>query len=198
MIAVLALLAGYIIGGFPTGILLSKWLKGVDPRKIGSHSSGATNVSRVLGKKWAVVVLIIDGLKGFLPVRFLTPLFSNHVSPDLIAVALSIGLIMGHIWTPYAGFRGGKGVATAAGAMIALSPIGMAIAMGVWIVVFLFSHIVSVSSVIAAVCFPLIILFMPDSSHTITFGAALIALIILYTHRENLQRLKCGEEKKMF
>ncbi len=110
-------LAGYLIGGLPTGILLCRAIKGVDPRSIGSGSSGATNVSRVLGKKWALVVLVIDALKGFLPVEFLAPLLApQHLA--LAGVLMTVGVIAGHVWTPYALFRGGKGVATAAGALL--------------------------------------------------------------------------------
>ena len=128
----LVLLAGYLIGGLPTGILFCRAIKGVDPRSIGSGSSGATNVSRVLGKKWALVVLFIDALKGYLPVKFLAPLLSpEHFA--LASVLMTIGVIAGHVWTPYASFRGGKGVATAAGALLALQPLAVVIALAVWL-----------------------------------------------------------------
>ena len=111
----LAALIGYLVGGIPTGIWLSKLIAGKDPRASGSGSSGATNVSRVLGKKWGIVVLLLDALKGFAPVFWLAPLiFSENLVEVKIVIACTA--VMGHVFTPYAKFKGGKGVATAAGA----------------------------------------------------------------------------------
>ena len=153
-------LAGYLIGGLPTGILLCRAIKGVDPRSIGSGSSGATNVSRVLGKKWALVVLVIDALKGFLPVEFLAPLLApQHLA--LAGVLMTVGVIAGHVWTPYALFRGGKGVATAAGALLALEPIAVLIALAVWLLVFLPLRYVSLASLSAALALALAMWLLP-------------------------------------
>jgi acyl phosphate:glycerol-3-phosphate acyltransferase len=195
--ALLALL-GYAIGGIPTGIWLCRIVKGEDPRKSGSGTSGATNVSRVLGKKWAVIVLLIDVVKGFLPVKFLVPALVEPFQLPIASAIMMICLVAGHIWTPYAKFRGGKGVATATGALLALNPLAVVLALGVWLAVFLIWHIVSVSSLAAAICLPEIMSFMPHHSHVIINAAILVALILLFTHRGNLARLKRGEEKRLF
>jgi acyl phosphate:glycerol-3-phosphate acyltransferase len=196
-LALLAIL-GYAIGGIPTGIWLCRMVKGQDPRDSGSGTSGATNVSRVLGKKWAVVVLIVDALKGFLPVRFIVP---NVVEPSQVALAgsiMMICLVAGHVWTPYAGFRGGKGVATATGAMIALNGLAVATGLGVWVIAFLIARIVSLASLVAVVSLPIILSLLPQHSHIIINAAIALMIIIIFTHRANIERLKRGEEKKLF
>lgn len=196
MIAFLSLLIGYLIGGFPTGILCGKFVKGVDPRTIGSGSSGATNVSRALGKKWAIVVLLIDGLKGYLPVHFLVPILAPDYSA-LSAALMTVGLTAGHVWTPYAGFRGGKGVAVAAGAMIALDGQSVLIGMALWLVLFFIFKIVSVASVCAGFAFALAVWLLPDRPLEIRLVAIFLALFLAFTHRSNLSRIIHGEEKRL-
>jgi acyl phosphate:glycerol-3-phosphate acyltransferase len=189
----LAPVAGYLIGGLPTGILLCRAIKGVDPRSIGSGSSGATNVSRVLGKKWALFVLLIDALKGFLPVRFLAPLLApQHLA--LAGVLLTVGVIAGHVWTPYASFRGGKGVATAAGALLALEPFAVLIALAVWILVFLPLRYVSLASLCGALALAVSMWLLPHCPLEYRLIALVIAAFIFYTHRANIGRLLRHEE----
>jgi acyl phosphate:glycerol-3-phosphate acyltransferase len=191
-------LLGYAIGGIPTGIWLCRIVKGEDPRDSGSGTSGATNVSRVLGKKWAIVVLIVDALKGYLPVRFLVPALAEPSQIALAGAVMAVCLVMGHIWTPYAGFRGGKGVATAAGAMAAMDPFALLLAFGVWLIVFLLGRIVSVASLSAVLALPMIMLILRNRPAEILIAVIAIALLLFYTHRGNLARLMRGEEKKLF
>ncbi|MBU0509756.1 glycerol-3-phosphate 1-O-acyltransferase PlsY [bacterium] len=198
MIALASLIVGYLIGGLPTGIILCRVIKGVDPRAIGSKSSGATNVSRVLGKKWAAVVLIIDGLKGFLPVRFLAPLFAFADGYTLAAALMAIGTVAGHVWTPYAGLRGGKGVAAAAGSMLALGPLAVLLSLGVWAVVFVAFRIVSLASMAATAAFPVALAVLGGRPSFHIAAAVVVALIVLFSHRGNLSRLFRGEEKTLF
>ena len=195
---ILLALLGYGIGGIPTGIWLCRAVKGEDPRDSGSGTSGATNVSRVLGKKWAALVLVADALKGYLPVRFLAPAIIEPSQLALASAVLAVCLVAGHVWTPYAGFRGGKGVATAAGAMAALNGLALLIALGIWVIVFLIAHIVSLASIVAAISLPFIILLLPRHSHAIAYAALLLAMIIIFTHRANIKRLERGEEKRLF
>lgn len=196
MNVLLCLIIGYLIGGLPTGLLFCRIVKGVDPRTMGSGSTGATNVSRVLGKGWAVVVLLADILKGFLPTRFLPfALCADHVIVGTLAVAA--GLVIGHVWTPYAGFRGGKGVATATGAMIAIDGTAVLISGGVWLLSFLPFRFVSLSSIVAALSLPIGMLVLGGRPAAYVAGAAVLAAFILFTHRRNIVRLLKGEEKRL-
>jgi len=195
VIVLLNLILGYMIGGLPTGLLLCRIVKGEDPRAHGSGSTGATNVSRVLGKKWAVLVLIIDILKGFLPVKLLVPL----ISPDSLAwgmLLMAVGLVAGHVWTPYAGFRGGKGVATAAGAILGIDPLALLIALSIWVLFFLPFRIVSLASMTAAISLPFIMFILGGRPAPALIAAILLAGFIVFTHRANIQRLIKGEEKR--
>jgi len=192
----LCLIIGYLIGGLPTGLLFCRIVKGVDPRTLGSHSTGATNVSRVLGKGWAAVVLLVDILKGFLPTYFLP---SVLCADCLIAgtLAIAAGVVIGHVWTPYAGFRGGKGVATVTGAMIAMNALAVLVSGGVWLLFFLPFRIVSLSSIMAAVSLPIGMLVLGGRPAAYVAGAAVMSAFILFTHRRNIRRLLKGEEKRL-
>jgi glycerol-3-phosphate acyltransferase PlsY len=192
----LCLVIGYLIGGLPTGLLFCRIIKGVDPRTMGSGSTGATNVSRVLGKGWAAVVLLVDILKGFLPTRLLPFVLC---ADNLIAgtLAIAAGLVIGHVWTPYAGFRGGKGVATVTGAMIAIDPLAVLISGGVWLLFFLPFRLVSLSSMVAGVSLPIGMLLLGERHTPYIAGAGVLAMFILFTHRRNIVRLLKGEEKRL-
>jgi len=194
----LAALIGYLIGGIPTGIWLSKFLAGKDPREVGSGSSGATNVSRVLGKKWGVVVLLLDALKGFAPVFWLTPLiFRENVIDAQIIVAVSA--VMGHVFTPFARFKGGKGVATAAGAMAAINASALGYALIVWVIVFASTRKISPASLAAAVSFPVFAMLGTKTQPMIVIaGGVAIAGFLFYTHRQNITRLLNGTEPRFF
>ncbi|HEY3294242.1 MAG TPA: glycerol-3-phosphate 1-O-acyltransferase PlsY [bacterium] len=198
MSIVLSLVIGYLIGGIPTGILVCRLVKGIDPRGIGSGSSGATNVSRVAGKGWAIFVLLIDIVKGFAPVKFLAPVFASPAPESVVAcsLAMTVGLVAGHIWTPYANFRGGKGVATTTGAMLALDAFSVLIALAVWFVLFLVFRYVSLASIIAAIVLPVTMFLLHDQPLPYQVAAAVLALLILFTHRGNIRRLLKGEEKR--
>ena len=196
MNVLLCLIIGYLIGGLPTGLLFCRIVKGVDPRTTGSGSTGATNVSRVLGKGWAAVVLLVDILKGFLPTYFLP---SVLCADCLIAgtLAIAAGVVIGHVWTPYAGFRGGKGVATVTGAMIAMNALAVLVSGGVWLLFFLPFRIVSLSSIMAAVSLPIGMLVLGGRPAAYVAGAAVMSAFILFTHRRNIGRLLKGEEKRL-
>lgn len=190
-----AVLIGYLVGGIPTGIWITRAVKGVDPRAVGSGSSGATNVSRVLGRKWAILVLILDALKGFLPVFFIAPLLAGHNSETQAKVVMSIAAVLGHVFTPYAGFRGGKGVATGAGVMLALDPAAVGLALGVWLLVFLPFRRVSIASLSAVVMLPIAMVILGGRPRELFAAAVFVCLFLIFTHRENIQRLLAGREK---
>jgi acyl phosphate:glycerol-3-phosphate acyltransferase len=195
---VLALVIGYLIGGIPTGIVVCRLATGVDPRGFGSGSMGATNVSRVAGKKWAIFVLLVDALKGFLPVKVLAPILASPApeSAVLCSIAMTIGLVAGHVWTPYAKFRGGKGVATTTGAMLALDSFAVLIALAVWFFVFLMFRYVSLASVVAAITLPVTMLLLHDQPVEYRIFAVVLGSFIIFTHRANIRRLLKGEEKR--
>ena len=196
--AVLCLVAGFFIGGIPTGILVCRLVKGIDPRAFGSGSMGATNVARVAGKGWAAFVLMVDAAKGFLPVKFLVPVLTAP-DPHIVTacnLVMALGLVAGHVWTPYAHFRGGKGVATATGAMLALDAFSVLIALAVWFIVFLLFRYVSLASMIAAIAFPVTMFLLHEQPLAYELAAIVIAVLIIFTHRANIRRLVKGEEKR--
>jgi glycerol-3-phosphate acyltransferase PlsY len=187
------LLAAYALGATPTAYLAGRLARGIDLREHGSRNLGATNVYRVLGWAWAIPVALIDVAKGALPVA----LFVHWEGGDLwLAVAVGSAAVLGHIFSPYVGFKGGKGVATAAGMFIALAPLAVAIALPVWGICLWLTGYVSLSSILAATTFPLLVrVTRPDAVATLWASVAL-AVLILFSHRANIGRLLAGTENR--
>lgn len=193
------ILMAYLIGSFPTGYILVKIIKGTDIREIGSGSTGATNVKRVLGSKAYYFVMVADCLKGLLPViaaKYLETklgLFSNiHIVPIMVAIAL----ILGHSKSVFLKFTGGKSVAAGVGTIMGLYwPVGV-ITFLIWFVLTYFTKVVSISSMIVLLLTPVwMLLFKQPLSYA--FYCLLGALYIVYLHRENIQRLISGSENKL-
>jgi acyl phosphate:glycerol-3-phosphate acyltransferase len=193
MSILLWLLAAYLLGATPTSYLAGRWLKGIDLREHGSKNLGATNVYRILGWRYAIPVAIIDILKGAIPVVW----FARWAQgPEWTPVALGVAAVLGHIYSPYVGFKGGKGVATAAGMCLALAPLAVGIALPLWAVCLTLTGYVSLSSIIAAASFPLWVrLTVPDAPFTFLASVVLAALIV-FTHRANIGRLLAGTENR--
>ena len=199
------LLAGYLLGSIPSGYLAGRWLKGVDIRSLGSGSTGATNVLRQFGKAPALVVFLVDVLKGtaavLLAKALLQPLGITAES-DWWVVAAGLAALAGHIWPVWLGGRGGKAVATGLGMLLGLTwPVGLA-CFGVFMAVISISRIVSLSSVIAALSLPLLMLGSFASSGTSLRPAylalALVAMVlVLWRHRSNIERLLAGTEPRI-
>ncbi|MBU1124974.1 MAG: glycerol-3-phosphate 1-O-acyltransferase PlsY [Candidatus Omnitrophica bacterium] len=201
----LGILSSYLIGSIPTAYILGRLLKGIDIRKFGSGNVGATNALRVLGKKAGILVLLLDVLKGFIPVFFIVNLvFSTTalVSEETLGVILGISGICGHNWTIFLNFKGGKGVATTFGVLIGLAvkTVGLAyvvgVAVAIWISVFLVSRIVSLSSILAAASFPLLAIIFGQSPMVIGTGI-LLSIFILMRHRSNFYRILQGKESRV-
>jgi acyl phosphate:glycerol-3-phosphate acyltransferase len=199
-----AALLSYLVGSLPFGLIIGKLVRGIDIREHGSKNIGATNVARVVGGKWGVVVLVLDALKGALPV-YLCPrlLLASDASGLLhVEVASGIAAMLGHMYPCWLGFRGGKGVATAAGIVLVMAPIASVIALGTFGVVFLLSRTVSLSSILAVSAFAVAQLWMlrpnPFASETWSLAAFSIGapLLIIYRHRTNIGRLLRGEEPR--
>lgn len=195
-------LAAYLLGSIPTGFLFAK-ARGLDIRTLGSGNIGATNVFRNLGKPAGSAVLAIDGLKGYLACTALVPLMvqafgstPNVVAQEGLAIIAGIAAILGHNYTCWLGFKGGKGIATSAGVLVSLLPVPFLIILSVWIVVFGLSRYVSLASVSAAIVLPFATWFTGKSQLMIGVAAAMSALAI-YKHRSNLQRLVKGSENRV-
>lgn len=186
----------YIIGSIPTGYIVVKLAKGEDIRKIGSGSTGATNVKRVMGKKWFFIVLLLDAFKGALPVllaRFFTTGFANI---GLIPVLCAVAVILGHSKSIFLKFSGGKSVASGVGTILALSwQIGLLIAV-VWGTITYFTRYVSVGSIIALWVSP-VLMYVFNKPLAYVIYCLIGAIYITYLHRQNIQRLIKGEENKV-
>lgn len=195
MCTVLLIVASYFAGSIPFGLIIARFAKGIDLRKHGSGNIGATNVGRVLGKKWGLICLFLDALKGLLPV-WLFPQWICGTDGDMAVVA-GVATIVGHMFPCWLGFRGGKGVATSLGVTGMLSPWGLLAAMIAFFGTFAIFRIVSLSSIIAAITFGLFYLtpYSPHSTSMAIFSAA-VPLLIILQHRSNVKRLLRGEEPK--
>ncbi|MEI7750819.1 MAG: glycerol-3-phosphate 1-O-acyltransferase PlsY [Candidatus Omnitrophota bacterium] len=198
-LSVLFMIIAYLLGSIPFGLIAGFKLKGVDIREHGSKNIGATNVSRVVGKKWGIAVLLLDALKGYVAC-FLPALFGQSLSLPL-PLLLGICAILGHSFPIWLKFKGGKGVATSLGVFLAIAWIPTLITFSLWILCFAITHIISISSLVAAAIFPIMITWRYAGTPEIKFLlpiSVLLTLFILFTHRANIQRLRQGTEKKLF
>lgn len=193
-------IAAYILGSIPTAVWVGKRFYGLDVREHGSKNAGATNTFRVLGKKPGKIVLTIDVLKGLLAV--LLPLTLVYVKDEntIINYKLfaAVFVILGHVFPLFAGFRGGKGVATSLGVIFAIHPPAAGICLAIFLLVFLTFNYVSLGAIVTAICFPLVIhfVFMVESI-PLTVFSIIIGLAVVITHKKNIVRLLQGSENKM-
>lgn len=197
---IISLLLAYTLGSIPTAVWVGKIFYDTDVREYGSGNAGATNTFRVLGKKAGIPVLIIDALKGLAAVK-LVDLFAQEPISDAAYVnyqlALGIAAVIGHIFPVFAGFRGGKGIATLLGLMLAVHHQGALLALGVFIVVFGLTRFVSLGSMTAALSFPFIIVLVYQATiPSLIIFSMFIAILVLITHQKNIERLFRREESK--
>lgn len=207
------IILSYLIGAIPTSIIVTKAAKGIDIREHGSGNAGGTNVMRVLGWKHGVLVILLDALKGVLAVVVVARLhygsmpFENATPFDdftLVQIIAGISAVIGHIWTVFAGFKGGKGIATALGMLIMIVTVDMLIAIGVFILVVTFSRYVSLGSLAGAIAVPLTLIVrenvfkvdIPNYNTLLPF-LILLALLVIFTHRKNVVRIFNGSENKI-
>jgi len=186
----LLLLAAYLAGATPTSYLVGR-LRGVDLRQHGSGNLGATNAFRVVGWKAAVPIFIIDIAKGWLPTAFFSH-WDGQGSPDW-ALAYGAAAIVGHVYSVYVRFHGGKGVATGAGVFLALSPVGVLICLLLWAAIVFVTGYVSVASIVAAVVLPLVV-YGSRGTGPVLWVATGLAAFVVFAHRSNIRRLMRGEE----
>lgn len=201
LLAALAL-AAYVVGSIPFGFLIARWGHGIDLRTLGSRNIGATNTGRVLGKTWGIVCLLLDFLKGLTPPLLLPRLVelpAGWFGPA--TVACGAAAILGHVFPIWLGFRGGKGVATGAGAATVLSPAAGLAALVAFAIVFAIRRTVSLASIVAAVMYAIAVLaatrgdFANESHWPLLAFAIAIPTLIVVRHRENIARLLRGEEQ---
>lgn len=210
----IVVLLSYMIGSIPTSIMLSKWIHGFDIRTKGSGNAGGTNVFRVLGWKSGIFVMAVDMGKGVIATALISRLFWDPSLPfynrtpfdDFTVIQMICGgmAIVGHIWTVFAGFKGGKGIATGAGMLIGMAPTEFAISIGVFLIVFWAYKYVSLGSIAAAVAFPLSLFVRHNifgdeiqSYKTLIVFSLSVAILLVYSHRQNIKRLIEGTEKKI-
>jgi len=207
------IILSYLIGSIPTSLIISRAAKGIDIREHGSGNAGGTNVMRVLGWKHGLLVILLDAFKGVLAVIVVARLhygsmpFENATPFDdftLVQIIAGISAVIGHIWTVFAGFKGGKGIATALGMLLMIVTVDMLIAIGVFILVVTFSRYVSLGSLAAAVAVPLTLIVrenvfnvdIPNYSTLLPF-LIFVTLLVIFTHRKNVVRLLNGNENKI-
>jgi len=210
---IIVVLLSYLLGSVPTSIIVTKALKGIDIRNYGSGNAGGTNVIRVLGWGPGVFVILFDALKGFLAAVVLSRLFYGQFPLDngtpfsdftVVQIIAGISAILGHTWTVFAGFKGGKGIATAGGMLVGIAPVEVAIAACVFAIVVASSRYVSLGSVSAAIAFPLSMFVRANVFdvvtkyyHSMIFFSIAISGFLIYNHRTNIGRLFRGNEHRL-
>jgi acyl phosphate:glycerol-3-phosphate acyltransferase len=194
------LVVAYLLGAIPFAVIVGRLFYQVDVRKHGSGNAGATNVMRVLGLKAGLAVLLLDGLKGVAAVLFamlVHPEYLSATTADWVLIGASFAAVLGHSYSPYLGFAGGKGVATAAGALLVVMPAVWPILLVVFVVVVALARMVSLGSVVIAALFPVLVLvFYGDRLAFVTFSLVATSLVI-WRHRSNIARIARGEEAKI-
>lgn len=199
--ALIAFLLSYLLGSIPTAVWIGKTFHNIDVREHGSGNAGATNTIRVLGWATGIPVLIIDLGKGFLATMlpvFLNAAPSGSISEINLKIIAGLIAILGHIFPVFAGFRGGKGVASAFGVLLALQPLLTATSIGVFLLVFLAGGIVSIASITAGIAFPILLFTVFQTpSEVFRVFSVFVALALIITHRKNIKRLMRGEESRL-
>ena len=192
--AILWLIASYLLGAIPTSYLVSRAFANIDLRQHGSGNLGATNLYRVLGWKYAVPVALFDIAKGIIPVVWFAPQVS---SSELYALLCGVAAIIGHVFSAFVRFKGGKGVATAAGVMLGMTPLALATAAAVWALVLLTTGYVSLGSIAAAAVLPLAVYLLEQPiSPALFWVVVMVAIGVVVLHRRNIQRLLKGTESR--
>lgn len=200
VITILLVVAAYLLGSIPTAVWIGKRFHGIDIREHGSKNAGATNTLRVLGRRAAIPVLLIDVAKGFAAVML------YHLSPYkdsdfgfYLKLILVVAVVAGHIFPLFAGFKGGKGVATMAGAVLGVYPPAVLLCFVTFLIVLAISHYVSLSSMTAGALFPIYLVFVFRQTYLpLVIFACVVALALIITHRRNIKRLAEGTESKIY
>ncbi|CUT03699.1 glycerol-3-phosphate 1-O-acyltransferase PlsY [Candidatus Kryptobacter tengchongensis] len=204
---VLIIALSYLVGSIPTSIIVGKLVKGIDIRNYGSGNPGGTNVIRVVGLGWGIFVILFDAFKGFFATYFIAKWFYGDASIlnlTTLQIIAGCSAVIGHIWTIFAGFKGGKGVSTSAGMLLGIAPFDLLIALMIFVIIVALTRYVSLGSIISAILFPFVIIFTEkifklehSDFFTLLIFGSLIAVLIVYRHRSNIKRLIAGNENKL-
>lgn len=198
-----ACITGYLFGSFPAGYFAGR-IAGIDIRSQGSGNIGATNVLRILGKRWGYAVFFVDAFKGFAAVR-LTRFLTDHLMPanryaEYFAILAAVLCVVGHTFPIWLRFKGGKGVATSAGAIFGLMPLAAVTVFLIWVIVFEITRYVSVASIVASAFLPvtvaLFIRWNLVEGRGFLYFSALMAILVVWRHRSNFSRLRSGTEQR--
>jgi len=197
---IITVVAAYLLGSIPTGYLAAR-AKGIDIRTVGSGNIGATNAMRVLGKPAGITVLLVDALKGYAAVEWIVPLLMKISNPDAdietLRIVAGIAVVLGHNFTCWLRFKGGKGIATSGGAYLALAPLAVGIALAAFILALCLTRYVSIGSIAAAIALAAAVWCLPD--HNVFLGLVTTALgaMAIYKHKSNIKRLMAGTESRI-
>ncbi len=201
MIEVFLIILAYLVGSIPTSVWISKKFFDIDIRDYGSGNAGATNTYRVLGSKWGTIVMIIDMLKGVVAAGlyiFLSHYVHDEWDRTNLMIGLGLAAVIGHIFPIWAGFKGGKGVATLFGMAVAIQPVVALSCVGVFLLVLYLTRFVSLSSILASIAFAVFILFVFNEKEPLyRVFAVLVALMVVLTHQKNINRILKGTESKV-
>ena len=189
--SIIAIVIGYFLGSISCAIIICKLLKKADPRTMGSGNAGATNVLRTIGKNEALAVLVGDALKGFIAV-LIGRMFGAH---GFMLGMVGFAAIVGHTYPIYFKFKGGKGVATILGSVLALNPLTALLSFAIWGVIVFFTRYSSLASMVSCIAGVVLSLFLGASQYT--FAILLMAVFIIWNHRGNIDRLRAGKENKV-
>jgi glycerol-3-phosphate acyltransferase PlsY len=206
---ILLLILAYLVGSIPTAVWVGKRFYDIDVREHGSGNAGATNTFRVLGKKAGIPVLLIDILKGFSAVMLVHWQSKFIVDPELqindiiprtnLMLAFGFAAVIGHVFPIFAGFRGGKGIASLLGILLAIHHEAALCALGIFLLVLLITKYVSLGSMLAAVCFPFLVIIVFDKGvPALTVFSIVVSLLVIITHQKNIQRLLKRDENKTY
>lgn len=201
MTEIVFILLAYLIGSIPTAVWVSKSIFGIDIRDYGSGNAGATNTFRILGSKWGSLVMLVDVTKGIIATSLyiFIPFYLTHeLARTNFMIALGMVAVLGHIFPVWANFRGGKGVATLLGMTLAIQPIVALICLVVFLISLLSTRFVSLSSILAAVAFMILILFIFNEKETLyRIFAMIVAMMVVIIHHKNISRMYKGTETKL-
>lgn len=206
-------IAGYLLGSIPTGFLVAK-ARGIDIRSVGSGNIGATNAMRVLGKPAGILVLLVDAIKGYAACAILCPLIYNEISPHYFGLYVpfrnepvevqtkyyliaGIFAVLGHNYTCWLKFKGGKGIATTAGVYLALTPLAVGVALVVFVFALLMTRYVSVGSISAAIALPATVWILQPHNLFLGIVTTALGVLAIYKHKSNIKRLMQGTENRL-
>ncbi|MFL0196266.1 glycerol-3-phosphate 1-O-acyltransferase PlsY [Clostridium sp. WILCCON 0269] len=196
MIIMVTIIISFLCGSIPTGYLIAKKFKGIDIRTKGSGNIGSTNVKRIVGTKLSIITQVIDALKGSIPIilgMYLARIMKLPISTDIYLSIIAISTILGHDYTPFLSFKGGKGVNTTLGTFILLAPIPTLIGIAFYFILRLFTNIVSIRSIVTGLSIPIMCVLMKVPV-SIVMTSTIASILIVFRHKENLIRLIHNEE----